>query len=133
MAALALVAAANAPSATTAALRDCPRGSSRDARARELARTAQRTIETYATDHNGSYARVSLQRLHRVEPSLTISRAQAEREHLGAYVYEAASFSHGNAYILRARTLRGDRFAITRTPEGELFRDASMRGGGCQW
>ncbi len=35
------------------------RGKAQDAQAKELARTAQTTIETYALDHSGSYAGVT--------------------------------------------------------------------------
>src|SRR3979490_645229 len=41
-----------------------------DSSAKELARTAQTTAETYATDHNGSYEGVSVGELKKYEPSI---------------------------------------------------------------
>src|SRR6059058_5040153 len=55
-----------------------------DAQAKELARTAQTTAETLATDNNGSYAEVSLAELKKYEPSLIIAKTEKE-----AYVSNA--------------------------------------------
>jgi type II secretory pathway pseudopilin PulG len=41
-----------------------------DASAKELARTAQTTAETVATDHNGDYSTVSAATLSAAEPSI---------------------------------------------------------------
>jgi type IV pilus assembly protein PilA len=44
-----------------------------DASAKELARTAQTTAETIATDNNGSYEKVTKAELNKVEPSIQIA------------------------------------------------------------
>ena len=44
-----------------------------DASAKELARTAQTTAETVATDHNGDYTTVSPTTLHAAEASIPIA------------------------------------------------------------
>src|SRR5258707_2127917 len=41
-----------------------------DASAKELARTAQTASETYATDHNGSYANMDAAALASIEPTI---------------------------------------------------------------
>ena len=46
-----------------------------DASAKELARTAQTTAETYATDHGGEYTGMSTAELQKYEPSIQIARA----------------------------------------------------------
>src|SRR5271169_3254878 len=50
------------------------KGKATDSSAKELARTAETTMETYATDHGGSYAGVSgaggLTILHEYEPTI---------------------------------------------------------------
>ena len=46
-----------------------------DASAKELARTAQTTAETIATDHNGDYSTVSTATLNAAEPSIPIANA----------------------------------------------------------
>ena len=44
-----------------------------DSSAKELARTAQTTAETIATDNNGSYEKVTKAELAKVEPSISIA------------------------------------------------------------
>src|SRR5438034_5651601 len=43
-----------------------------DASAKELARTAQTTAETYATDHNGEYTGMTAKELNAIEPSIQL-------------------------------------------------------------
>ena len=50
-----------------------------DASAKELARTAQTTAETYATDNNGSYAGVTLAELQANEKTIARSPKHATR------------------------------------------------------
>ena len=42
-----------------------------DASAKELARTAETTAETYATDHEGGYAGMTVEELQKYESGLT--------------------------------------------------------------
>src|SRR5271155_266794 len=41
-----------------------------DASAKELARTAETTAETYATDHNGAYVNMGITEMQKYEPTL---------------------------------------------------------------
>ena len=41
-----------------------------DAKAKETVHTAQVAIETFATEHNGSYEGADNEKLHKIEPSL---------------------------------------------------------------
>jgi type IV pilus assembly protein PilA len=50
------------------------KGKANDASAKELARTAQTTAETIATDNNGDYTKVSAPELNKVEPSIPIAK-----------------------------------------------------------
>ena len=47
------------------------KGKANDAAAKSQVRTAQTAIETYATDHNGSYEGATLGELQKYEPTLT--------------------------------------------------------------
>jgi type IV pilus assembly protein PilA len=47
------------------------KGKANDAAAKSQVRTAQTAIETYATDHNGSYEGGTLAELQKYEPTLT--------------------------------------------------------------
>jgi type IV pilus assembly protein PilA len=51
------------------------KGKANDASAKELARTAQTTAETIATDNNGSYATVEPKTLNEAEPTIPIAKA----------------------------------------------------------
>ena len=46
------------------------KGKASDASAKELARTAQTTAETYATDHNGGYSGLTTKALHEYESAI---------------------------------------------------------------
>src|SRR5450830_380017 len=49
-----------------------------DAQAKELARTAQTTADTIATDENGTYGKVSTAEIHAVEKSVLIEKSTTE-------------------------------------------------------
>ena len=51
------------------------KGKANDASAKELARTAETTAETIATENGGSYATVSTTELNKVEPTIPIAKA----------------------------------------------------------
>jgi type IV pilus assembly protein PilA len=51
------------------------KGKANDASAKELARTAQTTAETIATENSGSYANVTTTELNKVEPTIPIAAA----------------------------------------------------------
>src|SRR5271167_1802 len=79
-----------------------------DSSAKELARTAETTTETYATDHGGSYEGLSLQILKEYEP--TIQTAVGGNN---AYVSVAKPEETGGGYIVTATsTIAGHAFTI---------------------
>jgi type IV pilus assembly protein PilA len=55
------------------------KGKANDAQAKELARTAQTTGETIATDNNGSYATLSLAELAKYEKSITVAASEGAK------------------------------------------------------
>src|SRR5271156_2176850 len=68
-----------------------------DSSAKGLARTAETTAETYATDHGGSYANLSPQVLKEYEP--TIQTAAGGNN---AYLSEAKEIEAGGGYEVTA-------------------------------
>ena len=68
-----------------------------DASAKELARTAQTTAETIATDNNGSYAKVSTTELNAVEKTIPITASNT-----AAYLSAAAETGTGTGYEVTA-------------------------------
>jgi type IV pilus assembly protein PilA len=98
-----------------------------DASAKELARTAQTTAETYATDHSGSYEGMNSTILHEYEPSLstTVSTSNA---------YLSGVEAEANSYKVTTKSPSGDTFSVTRNSAGEILRSctpAEGTHGGC--
>jgi len=105
-----------------------------DSSAKELARTAETTAETYATDHNGSYAGLSLQVLKEYEP--TIQTAAGGNN---AWLSGAKEVETGGGYEVTATsTIAGHTFTVHKTASGEIKRECTptgktgSEGGGCQ-
>jgi type IV pilus assembly protein PilA len=97
-----------------------------DAQAKELARSAQTTAETIATDNNGNYEKVTLAELKAYEPSL-ITVATEKEAYLSATTHEA------NGYSVTAKASSGDTFTVTRANTGEITRTCVQAAGskGC--
>jgi type IV pilus assembly protein PilA len=77
-----------------------------DASAKELARTAQTTSETIATDNSGSYTEVTTKKLNEVEPSIPIA------EGTNAWISKAVGTATGYEVVATAATTK-DTFTIT--------------------
>src|SRR6266849_4686737 len=102
-----------------------------DASAKELARTAQTTAETIATDNNGSYATI----VAATGPAVlnTVEKSIPTAEVNGAAYLSAASGT-GNSYTVTAKAgaSSGDTFTISRNENGEVTRTCTTAGkGGC--
>ncbi len=96
--------------------------------AKELARTAETTAETYATDNNGSYEKISVKILHEYEPSIVTAKNGKE-----AYLSVAKEVSTGAGYEVVAEGTEGTTFKIERNKEGEISRTCTpvKVGSGC--
>ena len=99
-----------------------------DAQAKELARTAQTSSETIATDNNGSYAEVSLAKLKEYEPSIVTGSGTPTKE---AWLTEAEG--KASTYKVVATSTSGDTFTIERNASGEIKRTCTQASGskGC--
>jgi type IV pilus assembly protein PilA len=97
-----------------------------DAQAKELARTAQTTAETIATDNNGQYGKVTTTELKAYEPSIQTAVSTKE-----AYLSSATPGT--NEYKVVATSTSGDTFEIERTSAGEINRKCVQASGqkGC--
>ncbi len=102
-----------------------------DASAKELARTAQTTEETYATDHGGEYT-ASTAELQKYEPSIQIAAGNNN-----AYLSSATVPAAGE-YTVTATAVGGHTFTITKSAAGVVTRTCTptgktgAEGGGCQ-
>ncbi len=96
-----------------------------DAQAKELARTAQTTMETCATDNNGKYTECTKAKLEEYEPSLKTNSAKE------AYIETVTPAA--NEYTIVAKSTSGDTFTIKRNTSSEITRSCTQVSGskGC--
>jgi type IV pilus assembly protein PilA len=101
-----------------------------DASAKELARTAQTAAETYATDHGGNYAGLSVSWLVNIEPTIQTAAGNGN-----AYVTAATPGSPTTTgYTVTATSTTGNTFTITKTATGTARSctvAAGQSSGGC--
>jgi type IV pilus assembly protein PilA len=100
------------------------KGKANDASAKELARTAQTTAETIATENSGSYAKVSPTELNAVEKTLP-----TKEENNNAWI-SAASGSAEEYSVTATAPSTKDTFTIT-NKKGVVARSCTGTGGGC--
>jgi type IV pilus assembly protein PilA len=102
-----------------------------DASAKELARTAQTSAETYATDHEGEYTNMTTKILKEYEPSIQTAAGggNAYMNGEGATVVTES----GKGYEVTATSTSGDKFTVKRNKEGVVERVCSPQkvGTGC--
>jgi type IV pilus assembly protein PilA len=102
-----------------------------DASAKELARTAETTAETYATDHEGGYAGMTEKELEKYETGLLDCTAASAGTN--ACLKEAPGTAKSYKIVTKAANT-GDEFTIERNEAGEITRKcASTKGSksGC--
>ena len=99
-----------------------------DASAKELARTAQTTAETVATDNNGSYATITANTsLSAIEKSIPTTEVNG-----AAYLSDAKGTGTSYTVVAKAGASSGDTFTIERNENGEVTRSCTVAGkGGC--
>jgi type IV pilus assembly protein PilA len=103
------------------------KGKAVDASAKELAHTAQVAAETYATDHNGSYAAMTATLLKGIEGTIQVGAGGGN-----AYLANdaaAAPDASGNGYTVTATSTNGDTFSITRADTGGVTRACTTAAG----
>ncbi len=82
--------------------------------AKELARTAETTAETFSTDNNGSYKGITAPELKKYEPSILTAKNGKE-----AYLKEAAEVEAGIGYEVVAEGTEGATFTINATKKAK--------------
>jgi type IV pilus assembly protein PilA len=99
-----------------------------DASAKELARTAQTTAETVATDNNGSYVTITgPAALNAVEKSIPTTEVNG-----AASLSGALGSATGYTVTAKAGASSGNTFTIERNSNGEVTRTCTVTGkGGC--
>ena len=99
------------------------RDKARDAEAKLQVRTVQTAIETYATDHNGSYSGADPATLGQIEPAL--------RDIPSSYLTIQVAGNSGK-YKVSVDTPAGNQFSIRRAVDDSLSYPCTNAGsGGC--
>src|SRR5438552_14909218 len=99
---------------------------------KELARTAETTAETFATDTGGIYTRMNAAELQKYEPTIQIAVGNGN-----AYLSEVKVPAAGE-YVVTAKATDGHTFSIEKKANGEVLRTClpagktGSEGGGCQ-
>ena len=107
-----------------------------DSSSKELARTAETTAETYATDHGGSYTGLTTKILKEYEPTIqnVAGSGNAYMNGEGATVV----IESGGGYEVTATSTSGHTFTVKKTAAGTVERictpagKTGSEGGGCQ-
>ena len=107
-----------------------------DSSSKELARTAETTAETYATDHGGSYTGLTTKILKEYEPTIQ-NAAGGGNAYMNA---EGATvvIESGGGYEVTATSTSGHTFTVKKTAAGTVERictpagKTGSEGGGCQ-
>jgi type IV pilus assembly protein PilA len=98
-----------------------------DASAKELARTAETTAETIATDNGGSYTSLSLASLNKYEPTIQTAAGGGN-----AYLIAPTNLSSSTYTVTAEANNTGDTFSINRASNGVITRTCAPSGGtGC--
>jgi type IV pilus assembly protein PilA len=107
------------------------KGKAVDSSAKALVNTAETTVETYATDHNGEYTGLTkTSQLQEYEKSIQITAGKNE-----AYVNEATEIEKGAGYKVAATATNGAEYSIEKKGTGEVLRKCNAKAeetkGGC--
>jgi type IV pilus assembly protein PilA len=94
------------------------KGQATDAQAKELARTAQTTAETIATDNSGSYQAVNLTELNAIDQTILITASSSE-------AYLSSANGGAQEYSVTATATNGDELTINRNASGEVTRECA--------
>lgn len=86
-----------------------------DAKAKEYAHSAQVAMETFSTDHNGSYAEATVTALKEIEP--TLNSAKITLSELGSNKYEITSEAD-NTHTFTVKNVEGT-LTFTCLPTGK--------------
>src|SRR5271167_4796724 len=103
-----------------------------DSSAKELARTAETTAETYATDHGGNYAGMTVAELQAYEKTIVGCPSTSNA------CLSAVTVSGTEEYVVTAEATDGHTFSIKWEPSGNVVRECTpagktgSEGGGCQ-
>jgi type IV pilus assembly protein PilA len=103
---------------------------SKDAASKEMAHTAQVAMETYATDHNGSYQGVDANALNTIDNSIQTAAGSPPKPYLSA---AASAGANNTGWTLTITSPSGNTFTVAKNAVGgALTYTCTTAGqGGC--
>jgi type IV pilus assembly protein PilA len=107
-----------------------------DSKAKENAHTAQVAIETFATEHNGSYVGATVEKLHAIEPTIQESKEGGEGiEIVGTPTEKTYTINSISANAGHEFEIVNDEGKLTYpcSPPGEGGCPKAKEGGGGDW
>jgi type IV pilus assembly protein PilA len=99
-----------------------------DAKAKETVHTAQVAIETFATEHNGSYEGAENEKLHKIEPSLP--KEATEKPEI-TIADEAEGGKPGYVISVKSESASGTTFTVENTEGALKYSCDNPETGGC--
>ncbi len=101
-----------------------------DAKAKETVHTAQVAIETYATEHNGSYEGADNAKLHAIEPSLPAAEAGPPKIHIVAKEIGTEKVP-GYELTVTSESASGNTFTVKNEKGTLTYSCTTPKNGGC--
>ncbi len=98
-----------------------------DAKSKEYAHTAQVAMETYATEHGGSYVGATNTALHAIEPTISATAGNAATKTEGIIITNPLEKS----YTIESVSSTGNVFSITNNAGAVTFTCTTAEHGGC--
>ncbi|MCW2982066.1 MAG: prepilin-type cleavage/methylation protein [Solirubrobacterales bacterium] len=104
-----------------------------DSNAKETAHSAQVATETFATEHNGSYAGVSETALHKIEPTLPAGLTKAQEEaNAAAPAVSVKELNGGTGYEITVKSSSAGQTFTIKNEAGTITFPCTVAGkGGC--
>src|SRR5208282_3115468 len=106
------------------------RNKATDAQAKELARSAETTAETIATDNGGSYATVTAPKIHEYEETIPVVKTTKEAKANKAELVEEGTEGAATTYKITVVSGDGDVYTLKREANGEIVRGCSEAKAG---
>jgi len=106
------------------------RNKATDAQAKELARSAETTAETIATDNNGSYAEVTGKKINEYEETIPVVKKASEKVANKAELVEEGTEGAATTYKIVVVSGDGDTYTIKREASGTVVRSCTEESKG---
>ena len=100
------------------------KGKATDSAGREVARSGAQAVETFATDHSGSYVGLTKSVLQEYEHAL-----QIEAGNNNAYISVAEAIEGGEGFKVVGTATSGDTFTWTKSASGAVTRSCAVKSG----